>query len=134
MSKAKDEIRFRVLINIRLNALVMRILNVTAKHDDYDGLWWRTDGEYAPVTMLVNCNDLFYWACSDAETITDENIDAFEQAYKDAAEAYKYGYCYAQLLFCCRVRGMRPQKPYYEHLPEELHDLFNACGPERTDA
>jgi len=38
--------------------LVMRILNVTAKHDDYDGLWWRTDGEYAPVTMIDNAYPL----------------------------------------------------------------------------
>lgn len=118
---------------VAVDPLVMRIFQVTAKYDDYD-LWWRTDGEYAPVTMIVNCNDLFFWACADAEAITPENIVEFEQAYEDAAKAYKHGECYAQLLFCCRVRKMRPQTPYYKHIPEQLHGLFNACGPERTDA
>lgn len=117
-----------------VDALVMRIFRVTAKYDDYDGLWWLTDGEYAPVTMIVNCNDLFFWACSDAVPITAENIDEFEKAYEDAAKADEYGEDYAQILFCCRVRKMRPQTPYYKHIPGPLHELFNACGPERTDA
>ena len=107
---------------------------MTAKYDEYD-LWWRTDGEYAPVTILVNCNDLFFWGCADAEAITTENIGEFEQAYEDAAKACEHGEYYAQILFCCRVRKMRPQTPYYKLiLPESLHGLFNACGPERTDA
>lgn len=121
------------LSTVAVDPLVMRIFRVTDKYDDYD-LWWRTDGEYAPVTMIVNCNDLFFWASADAETITADNIDEFEQAYEDAAKADEHGECYAQILFCCRVRKMRPQKPYYKHIPEPLHGLFNACGPERTDA
>ncbi len=100
---------------------------MTSENDDCDGLWWRTDGEYAPVTFMVNCNDLFFWACSDAEVITEDNISEFEQAYKDIDSPY------AQILFCCRVRGMRPQKPYYKHIPEKFHKLFDSCGPERED-
>ena len=126
---AEDDVQRRTV-----NALVMRIFNVTAKYNDYDEIWWRTDGEYAPVTMIVNCNDLFFWACADAEAITAENIDEFEQAYEDAAKADEHGACYAALLFCCRVRKMRPQTPYYKHIPEPMHELFNACGPKRINA
>ena len=114
--------------------LVMRVLEVTAKHYDYDDLSWRTDGEYAPVTFIVNCNDLFYWACADAVAITSSNIDKFEKAYEDATQHCEYGADYAQLLFCCRVREMRPQKSYFRNIHEELWKLFNACGEERTDA
>ena len=113
--------------------LVMRLLEITAKHDDCD-LWWRTDGEYAPVTFFINCNDLFFWGCADCEAVTEDNIAGLEQAYKDAGDCYKYGTCYAQLLFCCRQREMRPQQPYYKELPEQMWNIFNKCGPERTDA
>ena len=113
------------------NNLVMRILNITAQYDDFDEIWWRTDGDYAPVTFLVNCNDLFIWACSDAEPITEDNIDIFEQSYKDSTKADKYGECHATALFCCRVRKSRPQGAFYSYIPESLWPLFNECGPER---
>ena len=112
------------------DALVMRVLSVTAKYDDYEEIWWRTDGEHAPVTFFANCNDLFYWACSDAEAITEQNIDLLEQTYEDVA-MYEHGECYAGILFCCRSRGMRPQGAYYKSLPRSLWALFDACGPER---
>lgn len=110
--------------------LIMRVLECSAKHDCYD-LWWRTDGEYAPVTFLVNCNDLFYWAYSDAETITQDNISVFETAFKDASEKDKLGALFADLLFCCRIREMRPQGACYDNIPNSLWTLFDACGPER---
>lgn len=113
--------------------VITRVLQITAKYDDYDDLWWRTDGEYAPVTFIVNCNDLFYWACADAEAITEANIGQLEKAYEDATTTYSFGADYAQLLFCCRVRGMRPQKAYYKYIAQPLWPLFDACGPERTD-
>lgn len=101
----------------------MRVLTSTA-FDNCDDVWWRVDGEYAPVTMLINCNDLFYWACADAEIVTDKNIDVLEQSYKDSQD-------YGGILFCCRVRGMRPQGAYYKYIPKDEHKLFDACGPER---
>lgn len=109
----------------------LRMFAVTGEHEACDEIWWRTDGEYAPVTFFVGCNDLFFWACADAEAITDENIDIFEQSYRDAANATDDGDLYGHLLFCCRARGMRPQKPYYAHFPDELHPLLDGCGPER---
>lgn len=119
-------------INPDMCSLTMRILRLAAEFDDYGELWWRTEGEYAPITFFVNCNDLFYWACSDAEVITEDNINILEQSYIDAVKAEKHGECYASELFCCRVRGMRPQGAYYKYIPCAMWSLFDACGPERA--
>lgn len=113
---------------------ILRILKIIAKYEDFEQIWWRVDGEYAPVTFIVNCNDLFYWACSDAESITIDNIDILEQSYVDSANTDKHGECWGSLLFCCRVRKMRPQTPYYKSIPTPLWPLFNECGPERKDS
>jgi hypothetical protein len=108
----------------RVERLVMRILSATA-FDNCDDLFWRVDSEYAPITMFVNCNDLFFWGCADAETVTEENIGVLEQAYKDCPD-------HGGLLFCCRVRGMRPQGAFYKCFNMEEKPLFDACGPERA--
>lgn len=120
--------------------------------DLWESFWWRTDGEYAPVTFFVNCNDLFYWACADGETLTPENLPALLTALEDVRRAQglptgewprardmKDGWdehwhsgSWAAQLFCARVRGMRPQRPCYRSMPEKLKPLFDACGPERN--
>lgn len=98
-----------------------------------DDLWWRTGDEYAPITLLVNCNDFFAWGCGDCEEVTKDNIAVLEQAAKDIAAVTADGdYKDAGLLFCARVRGVRPQGAYYPHLDKETWPLFDACGPERT--
>jgi hypothetical protein len=111
-------------------AFVLRVLGVVAKYEQHDDLWWRADGEYAPVTFFINCNDLFWWGTGDCERVTPENVGALEQAYADAAAAHRYGRSYGGNLFCCRVRGMRPQGCCYPE-DRELWPLFDACGPER---
>lgn len=99
---------------------------------DKGNLWWRTDGEYAPITFLVNCNDAFWWATADAERITPDNIGVLEQALADckAADA-TIGNLHASLLFVCRVRQMRPQGAYYKHIEDQFRPLFDAAGPPR---
>jgi hypothetical protein len=87
-------------------------------------LWWRTDGEFAPVTFFVNCNDVFAWGFSDCETITEENFPVLQQAYKDSENN-------GAELFCARVRKMRPQGAWYSYCPEKEWPLFNDAGPER---
>ena len=133
-----------------------------------EAIWWRTDEKYAPITFFVGCNDLFYWACADAEELTEENFPRLKEAIIDVRKAWgcpleepKYPHAskvdepyiapskeaidkynehhekhwdsgsWGVLLFCARERKMRPQKPYYELIPTELHALFDACGPER---
>jgi len=111
--------------------------------DLWESIWWRTDPEYAPVTFFVNCNDVFYWACADCETITPDNLPLLIQSVKDVRsqlaptdvnqfiEEYECGSLGA-MLFCCRVRGMRPQHPQLEHIDQKFQHLFLACGPERN--
>jgi len=95
-----------------------------------DALWWRTDDEYAPVTLIVNCNDLFFWACTDCEELGPSSIGDLEQAVADARAAGDESS--GHLLWVCRRRGMRPQKPYYKYFDSDVAKLFDACGPERA--
>lgn len=93
-------------------------------------LWWRTDDEYAPITLLVNCNDLFFWGCADSEELTPDDIPDLERALADAKQAGDSAY--ADLLWVARKRKMRPQGAYYQYFDTPaLKELFNACGPER---
>lgn len=98
-----------------------------------EGLWWRTDGDYAPVTLLVDCNDLFVWGSADAETLTEQSINVLESAAEDMRALHPRGdFDQAGLLYCCRMRKMRPQGAYYKHIEKPWWPLFNACGPERA--
>lgn len=113
------------------------VLRVLALFDGFRGLsnddiWWRTDApEYNPITLFVNCNDLFYWGVADCEEVTPENVELLEKTIKDVEKATKRRR-FADLLFAARVRGSRPQNAYYRYLPEELWPLFDACGPQRA--
>ena len=89
---------------------ILEVLQLTAMFPNNlcDELLWRCDGEYAPITFFINCNDMFYWGCADCETITKENLHIFKKAVEDLKEckgASKYD---GPSLFCCRVRKMRP--------------------------
>ena len=106
-----------------MDSFVMRVLKATA-FDNCSDIWWRVDAEYAPLTIFVNYNDLFFWGVADAEAVTPDNIDVFEQAYKDSAN-------HGGLLFCCRVRKMRPQGACYQYITEADRHLFDACGESR---
>lgn len=126
-------------------------------------IWWRRGKGYEPITFFISANDVFYWACSDCEELTGENLPELQKAIKDIQKVYgvetresmKFPHdgtkekCaewtkkhtkhfdsgkWGSMLFCCRARKMRPQNCWYKDIPVELHDLFNACGPERTNA
>lgn len=121
---------------------IRRVLGVFNGFDGPNGesLWWRTDGEYAPVTFFANCNDLFVWGSADSEPITPETIDVLEQSLRDlqaVAEAKANprdelnAIVYTPDLYVARVRGMRPQGACYKYFPKGTWPLFDACGPER---
>ena len=108
--------------------------------DRCDDLWWRSYGENDPdhapgVFFYINCNDLFYWGCSDAEELTEENFPVLVQAIADVQAAcpdmdrYRV-FGQAQTLFACRVRQERPQGCCYPK-DRRLWPLIDACGPER---
>jgi len=72
----------------------------------------------------IDCSDLFFWGMAEGEDI---ELEAFNQAVDDCNGNLPVG----SLLYCARQREMRPQGAYYSYFPEELWELFDACGPER---
>jgi len=110
---------------------ILPILEVVGGYDMSSELWWRCDGEFAPVTFLINCNDLFAWATADAEELTIADLPMLRQAIEDCQSVSAVHVVYADTLFVCRKRGMRPQSPWYRNVSENMRDLFNACGPYR---
>ena len=103
------------------------VLKVLSDYDIETSLCWGfTDDK---LELFINCNDRFWWAAGDSEEITPENLPILEQALKNVKALSNFTF-YGADLFCCRVRGMRPQGAAY---PErrELWPLFDACGPER---
>jgi hypothetical protein len=112
-------------------AFILRVLQATG-FDDCDTIWWRTDGEYAPITFFVNCNDTFWWGTADCEEITPENLPLFEQTLADEKAVTGYhGAIWVGALFAARVRQMRPQGAAYPKEQPGLWPLFDACGPPR---
>ncbi len=105
-----------------LEKFMLRVLSVTS--DNCGDIIWNTDGKYAPLAFFVICNDLFYWGCADSEAVSCDNITILEQSYKDSPNN-------GGLLFCCRVRKMRPQGAYYHYFDADERPLFDACGQER---
>lgn len=91
--------------------------------EDKLGIFVRKDA----ITMYVNCNDLFYWACSDCEYVEIYEVPDLIKALDDSPKN-------GELLWVCRKRNMRPQKPYYKYFDEDEKKLFDEAGPERTDA
>lgn len=112
------------------NDFVIKVLACFSKHDIHDYLFWRVkDGA---VEFFVNCNDVFFWGCADAEDLTADSLPILEQAVIDTTAAVPhYGDIFATDLFVSRMRGMRPQTACYPGYPKELWPLFDACGPER---
>ena len=109
---------------------ILRVLACFALFSDLDandGLMWRFD-DGKPV-FLVNCSDVFYWACADAQEITPENLHILELAIRDCKAVDEVHE--APHLFCARVRQMRPQRPVLETIDAKVLPLFLAAGPER---
>jgi hypothetical protein len=110
-------------------SFALRVLGLFAKHDCYSHLFWRTDGEFAPITFMVICNDIFYCA-SDCEDVTPDNIATLEKAFDECKALDQVDW--APSLFVARVRGLRPQNAAYPTDCKALDALLDACGPERT--
>lgn len=121
------------MTDLTIEEYMLRFFQITAKYDDTD-FWWRTDGSYAPVTILVNCND-FFGPGADAERIprTQEALDALEQAYADCAavkepihgrpDLFTTQAIYGSLLWAARHRN---EGPWARKFPECLKHLFGA--------
>lgn len=132
------------------NDFILRVLRVFENADSYDSVFWRTDGEHAPITFFALCNDVFWWATADAEKITEENVGLLESTARELIEidskerashachpctnldAHSHPTIYLESLFAARCRKMRPQRPFMKNMKDPILSLFLACGPERT--
>lgn len=108
-------------------AFVLRCLLAVQKIDPEFKQWilrfaFLTNGH---VSIGVFCSDFFWWGTADDEKVTPENIGQLEKAIEDAGGAE------GPLLFCARIRQLRPQGCCYGHLNPENWHLFDAAGPER---
>ncbi len=106
---------------------LLQVLSLTADIS-YTDIWWRTDGDYAPVSIFINCNNVFDQGFGDCEGITPQNIHLLEEAARDIRAITQYGDEYIPMLFCARVRGIRPRDEAYPE-NEALWSLLNDCGP-----
>lgn len=115
----------------RVHDFVMQLLAFIADEELHGLIWWRTDGEYAPITFWTNSNDLLAWGCADGEEINETTLPLLRQAVADCKAIDPVcGAITGCELFACRLNKMRPQGAAYPK-DRELWPLFDACGPER---
>lgn len=111
---------------------VMRLFCDDGEWGGNSDLYWRVKGD--KIEFMVNCNDLFYWACADVEPLTESDLPLLKSC-KDDLEKCQDSFiavCYTGSLYCSRKRGMRPQQPFYKQVKmPDVEALFNAAGPER---
>jgi hypothetical protein len=61
------------------------------------------------LSVFVNCDDVFAWACADAEELNmDELEDLFDHAKQDDV--------YGPIVWCCKKRNEMPIRPHREHI------------------
>lgn len=110
---------------------ILDLLGFVADQDLCGMLYWRTDGQYAPVTFWINTNDLFAWACAEGEEVNESNLPLLKQSVEDCVKIDPIlGTLEGCALFAARMNKMRPQGAAYPKC-RELWPLFDACGPER---
>lgn len=120
-------------------ALACRVLAVFDGEDiSSEHVCWCSGGPEGPLEFYVNCNDIFWWGTGDAEDITAENVAVLEQCKRDIGEIVggltrrADVWCWTGVLFCARVRGMRPQGAVYKYVPRELWPLLDGAGEARV--
>lgn len=74
--------------------------------------WWMKDKGWSEeacrtTSLNVNVNDVFAWACADAETITHKDI-------KDLYTHWERDSNFGPAVWVCKRRGLMPQKPVAE--------------------
>ena len=117
------------------------IFAVFERGDDYESLIWRVETKpyYVPVIKLfATCNDVFFWATADAGRRSRRTMCRY---WKPVSPTWRNARTpgpspISLRLFAARKRHMRPQKPFYKDMPEDVAALFDACctAEERAEA
>jgi len=102
---------------------ILKVLALFDKHDLCWNLMWRPEGNNPG--FAVDCSDMFWWGCADAECLTPERLPNLIKAIEDGGEDD------GLVLYCARIRKMRPQGCMYKNIKEEHWHLFDECGPLR---
>jgi hypothetical protein len=92
---------------------------------------WMPSADKSDLIPCADCGDVFYWGCADHEEVTQENFADLQRACADADAAGSSAD--AGGLFAARIRGMRPQGAVYRTITPAMGELYDACGPVRTD-
>lgn len=64
------------------------------------------------LVLFVNCNDLFAWACADAETVAWDELE-------DLYNMWKLDRRWGVDKWCCKKRNLKPQSPIIEDMKKE---------------
>ena len=64
------------------------------------------------VMLIVNCNDLFYWATADTEGCKYGELESLYKAWKDDPH-------WGVSIWCCFHRQLQPQKPVREKMQRD---------------
>lgn len=118
----KDILDKAIVVEENINNVDPYIQNLILQ----DHIFTHIDTEEKKLCFSINCNDLFAWACADSEEFTEEDLPDLKKAYEDSPKN-------GDILWACRKREMRPQKPYYKYFSKEEKKLFDACGEPRDD-
>lgn len=109
---------------------MLNVLRLTAKHEMSGDVYWQNAGD--KISFYFMCSDVFHYASADLERITPENFQVLEECIRDLeAIGNGFAFVYADLLYCARVRRMRPLATRKKFDKPEIQALFDACGPER---
>jgi hypothetical protein len=100
-----------------LLAFTLAMLQIGEETDRSDMLFWRTRGEFAPVTFFVMCSAFFSWASADAEPVTGDDIPELRKAIADVYAVEKDEREWGFLLWVCRKRGKQPADFAYRSMP-----------------
>lgn len=116
--------------------VLQQVFSVIAQVEKKDnqaehGLFWRIDNN--KLSLFVNCNDLFFWACSDLEEITPQNIDVFVETANVLQVNHQLNYANLAILFCAKSRKLQPQGAVFSKLSPLMVTLLEQVGIEREE-
>lgn len=94
-------------------ALGFLLLDDVLFSNEREVMWEGKKDEEGPTTVLyVVCNDLFGWACADAERLPEEEIGNLFKMWKADK---KWG----PSIWCMKRRNAKPQKPVEDLMKQE---------------
>ena len=104
---AKDPKDVNLIIFFDEEAALIKLLQ---EEVCFFGSFWHPDkhmkekGAYLGIGVFVNCNDLFYWACADGESLDDSDVEYLYRCYLTNNN-------WGGSIWACKKRNLQPQVP-----------------------